>query len=81
MKHRPITTTANALQFYCNSLDADKKISVEIATWLTSLNSAQSIVSQNEIDLAQAVENGEALNEMHLQHWQRLTYRTNLPTH
>ena len=56
MKHRPITTTANALQFYCNSLDADKKISVEIATWLTSLNSAQSIVSQNEIDLAQAVE-------------------------
>ena len=64
MKHSPITTKANALQFYCNSLDADPKLSVEIATWLTSFNTAQSIVNQNEIDLVEAVLNWRATEKM-----------------
>ena len=64
MKHRPTTTTENALQFYCNSLDADPKLSVEIATWLTSLNTAQSIVNQNEIDLVEAVLNWRTSEKM-----------------
>lgn len=56
MKHRPITSNQNALQFYCNSADADTKIKTRIADWLTSLNTAQSVVLQNEIDLALIVD-------------------------
>ena len=56
MKHRPTTSTAVALQFYCNSADADQTIKAEISGLLTSHDTLQSIIASNELALAQAVE-------------------------
>jgi hypothetical protein len=56
MKHRPTTSTQNALQFYCNSADADKSIKAEISDLLASHDTLQSVISSNERTLAEAVE-------------------------
>jgi len=56
MKHRPTTSTTVALQFYCNSADANESIKAEISDLLTSHDTLQSIISSNELALAEAVE-------------------------
>ena len=56
MKHRPITSTTVALQFYCNSADANESIKAEISDLLASHDTLQSVISSNERTLAEAVE-------------------------
>jgi len=56
MKHRPITSTTEALRFYSNSADTDQTIKTEVSDLLTSHDTLQSIISSNERALAQAVE-------------------------
>ena len=56
MRHRPITSTTVALQFYCNSADANESIKAEISDLLISHDTLQSIISSNELALAVAVE-------------------------